>query len=277
MCFESSVCFGHISYWDQWNGKSVSSGKSTIKCFLMSLLSGTVWLREKKMFSSLDLCGQLWLWWLFIALSSAILCMLPSAGIFQWDFLPSSVQGWSLGSSPGQAALVRLPFPLLKENVSYLWGSSVSPSVLFLFLAVAVKVLGLAQQPPFIVWQQLMLPFQLLLPLLSLAAFLVSWLLLSLLELHRTRISQHWIYLMNLLRSCCWSLWLLEACRSPFYLCFLSLFSLSFPSWRSLQSSWVSPPSHSCFPGTVMSLGCAVWEGNPLPGMMFFSWDLPQF
>lgn len=41
-----------------------------------------------------------------------------------------------------------------------------------LLLAVAVKVLGLALQSPFIVCQQLLLPFQLLLPLLSLAAFL---------------------------------------------------------------------------------------------------------
>lgn len=49
-------------------------------------------------------------------LSSAVLCMLPSSGILQWDFLPSSLPGWPLGSSPGQAALpAALASQLLKK------------------------------------------------------------------------------------------------------------------------------------------------------------------
>lgn len=236
----------------------------------MSVLSGTVWLRGNKMFLSWGLCGQLWLWRLRLVLSSAVLCMLPSGGILQWGFLPSSLQGWSLGSSHGQAALASQ----LWKNIGYLRGFNMPPlSCSWLWLSRC--------------WAW---PCNLLLLCVSSCCFPSSccflcfrwlpswgsWLLLSSLELHRAGISQHWLYLMNLLRSSCWSLGLLEACRSPVHLRFLSPFSLSSPSCSSLQSSWVSPPSPSCFSGTEMSLGCAVWEGNPLPGMMrFFSWHLP--
>lgn len=233
-------------------------------------------LGEKKMFLSWDLCGQLWLWWLFIVLSSAVLCMLPSGGILQWDFLPSSLQGWSLGSSPGQAALpAALASQLLKKCGLLVTIQCVSlcpapgcgcrraglgPATSFYCVTAADASLPAAASSAFAGC----LPG-------SHGSCCPGWSYIG------QGISQHWIYLMNLLRSCCWSLWLLKACRSPiWFTCFLSPFSLS-SSWSSLQSSWASPPSHSCFPGTEIFLSCAVWEGYPLPGMRLFSWDLPQF
>lgn len=198
--------------------------------------------------------GQLWLQWLFIVISSAVLCMLPSAGILQWDFLPSSLQGWSLGSSPGQAALAS---QLLKKNTGYLWGSSVSPSVLL--LALAVKVMGLAHNLLLLCDSSWCSP--------SVCCFLclcwlpsgVSWLLLSSMEIHRTRD----LSTLNLLDELVKKLLMKSVVAQNLQICLPSPFSLFSPSWSSLQFPLLPTP-------VFRALGCpgAVQIGKGTP-----SWD----
>lgn len=96
--------------------------------------------------------------------------MLPSGGILQWDFLPGSLRGWSKGSSRGEAALLAaLASQLLKKCGLFVgtWRVSLCP-------ASWLQRSGCRGWPSsltFILLQQLMLSFQLLLFPLSLAAF----------------------------------------------------------------------------------------------------------
>jgi len=57
--------------------------------------------------------------------------VLPSGGILQWDFLPGSLQGWSLWSSRAEAALpAALAFQLLEKRGSFvgIWRVSLCPA-----------------------------------------------------------------------------------------------------------------------------------------------------
>lgn len=163
--------------------------------------------------------GPVWSDLIMMIICSPFLCSPLHAPIW-WDVAMGFSSQQLAGLVPGEQPWSGCPWLSASEkSMGYLWGSSVSPS-LCPAPGCGCQGSGLGPAMSFycVTTAAASLPSCCFLCFCWLLSW-VSWLLLSSLDLHSTMISQHWIYLMNLLRSYCWNPWLLKACR----LCFLSL------------------------------------------------------